>query len=317
MISVIVPALNESRILRQCLTALRSQSLPADQFEIVVVDNGSADNTVEIAREFTDRVYTFPGISLGKLRNSGAKLAKGNVLAFIDADCLANEHWLQGARDALAEGGVGVGNKYDRPDDARWIEALWLGDVPPGRVQTSELWSGNLVVDRASFEACGGFDEVLVSCEDVELSIALARRGQLYFDDRVRVVHVGGPGTLLEFAKQQLWHGFEEWPIFRRGIKRDTFVPTLMCVLGYVTLMCAILFPAPIDWAAFIFGVTIIVGATLWRVRIQLHSHRQASLRTFVRLCVLNVVSLSARALAVVLRALRRHWSGREKSIIP
>ncbi|MEO7360453.1 MAG: glycosyltransferase [Gemmatimonadaceae bacterium] len=315
MISVIVPARNESKIIRQCLSALRAQSLPADQFEIVVVDNGSTDDTVEIAQQFTDRVYSFPGVAVGKLRNSGAKLAQGDVLAFIDADCLASEHWLEGARDGLADGGVAVGNKYDRPADTRWIEALWLGSVSPGRLQTQELWSGNLVVDRASFDACGGFDETLVSYEDVYLSAGLAVRGELYFDDRVRVVHVGGPATLMEFASQQLWHGFEEWTLFARGIKRDTFVPTMMCLVGYALLIFAAFFPTPASWGAFALGIMLIAGASLWRLRIHLYSHPQASWRTVMRLALLNFVSLSARALAVVIRAFRLDWSGRKKSV--
>lgn len=303
--------------MRQCLGALQSQTLSADEFEIVVADNGSTDDTVSIAREFTSHVHTFPRVTVGALRNSGAAAARGDILAFIDADCIAHPGWLEGARTALVEGGVAVGNKYDRPAGDGWIEALWLGDVPPGRVRTQELWAGNLVLPRANFVECGGFDETLVSYEDVWLADALARRGPLYFDDRVRVTHIGGPRTLAAFARQQLWHGFEEWTLYRRGMTRDTLVPTLVCLAGYVLLPCAALFKPPGTWGVFVLGVAAILGASLWRVQIQRPSHPSPSWRTVWRLLVLNVVSLSARALAVVLRALHLHWSGRVKAAPP
>ena len=315
MISVIVPTLNESRSIRDCLTALRAQSIAADDFEIVIVDNGSRDDTVEIAREFSDRVYSFPGVTVGALRNQGAKLARGEVLAFIDADCVASRTWLEGASAALAEGGVAVGNKYDRPDDRRWIEALWLGAAVQGRVATEELWSGNLVVRRAEFLASGGFDETLVSYEDVALSRALGKRGPLYMDGRVRVVHTGGPKSLLEFARQQLWHGFEEWTLFRRGIKRDTFVPTVACIAGYGLILLSLFFASPARLALAAAGALLVLGATAWRLARHLRSFDRPGFRTVLRLGVLNVVSLTSKAAAVVIRACGLHWSGRRKTV--
>lgn len=316
VISVIVPTLNESRIIRQCLTALQLQSMPADQFEILVVDNGSHDNTVEIARNFTERVYSFPGVTVGHLRNNGAKLARGSMLAFIDADCIASRSWLEGAMAAFSDGGVAVGNKYDRPTDAGWIEGLWLGDVAPGRSQTQELWSGNLIVGRETFLACGGFDEVLVSYEDIDLSHALLKRGCLYLDDRVRVVHSGGPKTLAEFARQQLWHGFEEWTVFRRGIKRDTFVPTMVCIVAYGLMILALVLPTPTNWGALALGVVLVLSAAIWRLMLQLRSYREPRWRTVMQLGILNVICLSSKALAVVIRFCNRQWAGRRKTVI-
>lgn len=317
MISVIVPTLNESRGIRLCLAALRAQSIPSEAFEVLVVDNGSSDDTVAIAHEFTERLHTFPGVSLGELRNQGAKMARGAQLAFIDADCIASAAWLEGALDALAEGGVAVGNKYDRPADDRWIEALWLGAAVQGRALTQELWTGNLVVKRDAFFACGGFDESLVSYEDVALSISLAKLGPMYFDGRVRVIHTGGPKSLREFAVQQLWHGFEEWTLFRRGIKRDTLMPTMVCVVGYALMLLALLVPIPARLSTIAVGALVIIGASAWRIARHLRSYDKPGTRDVLRLCLLNFVCLTARALAVVIRASGLHWSGRRKTVQP
>ena len=315
MISVIIPTLNASRSIRDCLDALRAQSIGPDEFELLVVDNGSRDDTVLIAKEFTEHVTSCPDVAVGKLRNEGAKLAGGSILAFIDADCIASPGWLEGARAALAEGGVAVGNKYDRPVDTRWIEALWLGDVTPGRHRTSELWSGNLVVGRDVFLACGGFDETLVSYEDVDLSRALAQRGPLFFDDRVRVVHTGGPWSLTDFARQQLWHGFEEWTVYRRGIVRDTFAPTIACLVGYSLMLLALLLPATSRTYVLAIGAGLVLAATARRLILHLRCDRSPGVRTVLRLGVLNFICLSSKAAAIVLRACTLHWSGRQKTV--
>ncbi len=314
LISVIVPARNESDGIRECLSALRSQSLPADQYELLVIDNGSADDTAAIAREFTRHVHSLPGITVGALRNRGAALARGDVLAFIDADCVASPTWLAGACAALAEGGVAVGNTYDRPavsDGSDWIEALWFGDVRPGRHHTHELWSGNLIVGKADFQACGGFDERLVSYEDVALSRSLGHRGMLYLDDRVRVTHVGGPKTVAEFARQQLWHGFEEWTAFRLGIKRETFLPTMIFIIAIAAVLASIFLPAAAASIALGSGIAAIALVTLRRVFLQLRSFKHPSVTTVVRLVALNFIFLSVKSIAVALRACNLHWSGR------
>ena len=331
VISVIVPALNESTGIARCLTALQRQSMPAHQFEILVMDNGSTDGTVDIARQFTPHVHTFPGVAIGALRNEGARLARGSVLAFIDADCVASRTWLEGAVAALADGGAAVGNKYDLPPDGGWIEAAWLGGVAPGRWQAHELWTGNLIVARETFLACGGFDETLVSYEDVALSHALRSKGPLFCDDRVRVTHVGGPRTLLEFARQQLWHGFEEWTVFGRGIARDSFAPALVCLVGYLLVPVGVLVEllVPVDALVDLrvaavgvaavsvaaVGLTLVIAASLWHLARQLRGIRSRSPGAVIGLAVLNVVSISARGAAIAIRALGLQWSGRRKTI--
>ncbi len=310
MISVIVPAFNESAGIAQCLASLAAQRLPADAFEVIVVDNGSSDDTVALARRFTPHILTIPGVTVATLRNRGIAHARGEVLAFLDADCRAAPDWLSGARAALAEGGVAVGNVYDLPADAGWIETLWFGGVAPGRWQTGELWSGNLVALRTDVDACGGFDESLVSSEDIVLTHALAQRGPLFCDPRVRVTHLGGPRNLLEFARQQLWHGFEEWTLYRRGIHRSTFAPTMAMLAGYVVAAVGVVVLALRPVAVLMLG-----GSVIWFLVPLLRQRRPVSLSRTVRLGVLTAVSLSLRAASTVIRLVGLHWSGRRKRI--
>src|SRR5688572_20828628 len=88
--SLILPTYNEERFIRQCLDGIRAQRIAADRVEIVVVDNGSTDRTVAICREYTDRILSHPELRVGAMRNQGARSATGQVLAFVDADCVAD-----------------------------------------------------------------------------------------------------------------------------------------------------------------------------------------------------------------------------------
>lgn len=316
MISVIIPARNEAARIGQCLASLTAQSLAADAYEVLVVDNGSDDDTAAIAARSGAQVILMPNGTVSALRNRAAQIARGSVLAFIDADCVAAPNWLAGGVAALADGGVAVGNLYDLPSDASWIEELWCGVVTPKRWRTQELWSGNLIVPRAAFELARGFDESLVSSEDVVLSHALCRQGPLFCDERVRVTHIGGPRNLRAFARQQLWHGFEALTLFRYGISRGTFGPTVAVAIAYGVLLAALITPVPNRLATFGGGVGLLLAAAIWHSVRQLLSATDRSVKRFGQFIVLNVVALTAQATAMVLRAVGLRWSGRPKSAV-
>ena len=92
-ISIIIPALNEEKMIGRCLESLTQLAFAHDRFEVLIVDNGSRDRTLAIAESFKDRlnlkILQQAGVRISALRNLGARAASGNTLAFLDADCLA------------------------------------------------------------------------------------------------------------------------------------------------------------------------------------------------------------------------------------
>src|SRR5262245_12998719 len=95
--SIVIPAKNEEANIGRCLDSISQVEWDAGHYEVIVVDNGSTDRTAEIARQKGAKVFVRPELTISGLRNFGAAMGAGKVLAFIDADCTVDRHWLREA----------------------------------------------------------------------------------------------------------------------------------------------------------------------------------------------------------------------------
>src|SRR5688572_22754402 len=101
-VSVIIPVLNDGDRLHRCLAALEEQTYPGDRFEVIVVDNGSKHDPAEIVAEFPHaKLAREAKPSSYAARNVGIALAKGDILAFTDSDCVPTKQWLEAGVAAL------------------------------------------------------------------------------------------------------------------------------------------------------------------------------------------------------------------------
>ncbi|GAF90754.1 unnamed protein product, partial [marine sediment metagenome] len=96
-ITVIIPAKNEENYIDKCIEGIKAIDFNKNQMEIIVVDNGSKDRTINIASNSGAKVIEVQDVTIGELRNYGAKVAKGEILAFLDADCIPHKKWLKNA----------------------------------------------------------------------------------------------------------------------------------------------------------------------------------------------------------------------------
>jgi glycosyltransferase involved in cell wall biosynthesis len=190
-ISVIVPTLNEEKYLPRCLRSLANQASDRS-LEILVVDGGSTDQTVQIAKKYADKVFVKANAPVGAARNLGAKAATGDILAFIDADTIANPEWLTSIAEAFrreprAVGLTGPTLPYDgRPSD--WITyRLWT--IYFQRLllylEMPHVIGFNCAYRRAPFLSVGGFDEDSVMSEDIKLAHKIRRYGKIRFEKRM------------------------------------------------------------------------------------------------------------------------------------
>ncbi len=211
--SVVIPVYNALSSIRDCLESLAAAMQVFPNTELIVVDNGSTDGTYEwLVSHWGDRarVLKVPDVTISTLRNYGARLAKGEYLCFIDSDCVVTPNYFVSAAEVLDTKGVSVtGSRHVLPGNACWIERAWYrlhAEANDGIV--SYLPSGNLIVRRDAFFQTGGFNESLITGEDVDLCRRLTGEGtQVYQAHAVAAIHLGNPKSVRGFFRREVWHG--------------------------------------------------------------------------------------------------------------
>ena len=246
MVSIIIPALNEEKMIGRCLESLALMDFPRDRFEVILVDNGSTDRTLDIARAFQDRlnlrVLEKTSVRISALRNLGAREAHGAILAFLDADCLAPKDWVERIAALTPADSAGVlGAHYLLPEESSWVGRTWhryheaeeSGDI-------SHVPAGDLIMRREEFLRLNGFDESIQTNEDYELCERVRAAGMtVRAFPQIGVVHLGTAQSLGVFFRKQAWHGTHVVKVFLRNItgshnrKAVLFAGyTLLCLLG-------------------------------------------------------------------------------------
>lgn len=196
-VSVIIPAYNAAATLRAQLDALAAQ-VGAPPFEVLVSDNGSRDATAAIAREYS----ALPTVTVvdssarrgpSAARNTGAAQARGSLLAFCDADDVVTAGWLAGMRRALETADAVAGAfEHRHLNSERAAAVSWNTDIPIRLASRPGLPAGassNLAIRAHVFDALGGFDEALATCEDIDLCWRLQDAGYSMAFAHDAVVH--------------------------------------------------------------------------------------------------------------------------------
>lgn len=221
-VSIIIPALNEERHIAKCLHAISALDKTGLEVETIVVDNGSTDSTVEIARAHGALVLVKPGVNVSAVRNHGVEHSRGDLLAFVDADCTVSKDWLKNAlRTFASESADAVGSCHLIPEEAGWIGRI-AELVQSKRVGSDVKYipSGNMLVKRRCFELIGGFMPSLETSEDVDFCSRLRRHGyKIFLDPKISAVHLGAPMGVREMFRREMWHGKTMFPVFLSDLR--------------------------------------------------------------------------------------------------
>ncbi len=223
-ISVIIPAYNEEKYIEKTLKSI--QKLDRKPDELIVVDSGSTDKTVKIARSLGAEILAVKQRGIGLARNSGLKKAKGDIVAFTDADTVVPKDWLTKIEETLADPKVvGVYGIFTVPDGELLYRlhiaytGAWLNRIyylfgilmAPGQ---------NMAFKRKVGIAAGGFPEDFIIAEDIEMMSRLKKKGKVIFRQDLVVVSSGRRGK--EGAPQLLARSFKfmfYYVFFKKGNK--------------------------------------------------------------------------------------------------
>jgi glycosyltransferase involved in cell wall biosynthesis len=195
-VSVVVPAYNNRATIGRCIESLLAQESPAKGYEVIVIDNNSSDNTHLIVRQYPvrlgfERVLQSPAAA----RTRGIEMARGPILAFIDADCVAGPTWLINLTTPFLDPAVGVvgGPIVPQEPDTGLVEAFLAAAKtydprPHGTAEPIGFPTGNVAYRRAALECVGPFDAAMPWGEDIDLAWRVQAIGGfkgVYMDDAV------------------------------------------------------------------------------------------------------------------------------------
>ena len=191
-VSIIIPAYNAARILPRCLDALERQTLSRASYEIIVVDDGSQDETVAIANERGARVLQIEHSGAAAARNAGVEIAHAPIVVFTDADCEPAPDFLERIIEPLADpavsGARGVYRSRQKKLIARFVQLEYEEryqriahfDEKFGSINAMD--TSYAAYRRQAFLEAGGFDTRFASAagEDHELSFRMAEAGHVF-----------------------------------------------------------------------------------------------------------------------------------------
>lgn len=265
-VSVIVPVRNESRSIRETLTSLLSQDFPADQFEVIVSDGFSTDDTVPIVRELQRQhanlklVYN-PKRWSSAGRNLGLRQMRGQVAVIVDGHChVPDRNYLRNVVTAFAESGadsLGRPQPLDAPNPTPFQAAVSvarssrLGHNPESDIFSDEAkfvppQSTAVAYRRSVFDTIGLFDEQFDACEDVEFNQRVHDAAlTCFFAPTIKIVY-DPRMTLGGLFKQLGRYGAGRARLAAkhpRSLSVPALVPPLWCVWLVVGAVLACLHP--------------------------------------------------------------------------
>jgi glycosyltransferase involved in cell wall biosynthesis len=245
-LSIVICTYNRANLLLDCLNSLAPQSAQSEQYEVIIVDNNSKDQTLEVARSFTEQ---YPNIryvkednqGLSYARNRGRREARGEYIAYVDDDCRIPDQWVATADKIIRHIYPGVfGGPYYAFYDTR--KPIWFKDTygshdhggqPRFLSDREYLDGGNVCFRRTILESLGGFDPNLgMKGEEVAYGeeTALLRRMRatmpkelVYYDPSLYVYHrVDAKKMVLSGIMQQRFAGGRcSYLLFREDRPRE------------------------------------------------------------------------------------------------
>ncbi|MGH7062702.1 MAG: glycosyltransferase [Stellaceae bacterium] len=222
-VSVVVCAYNAERTMEQCLASLATLSYP--DYEVVVVNDGSRDRTLEIAESFGYcRIISQPNRGLSVARNVGAEAATGEIVAYTDSDCVADPDWLTYLVAKMEASGLAAcgGPNFPPPEDSLVPAAVAVSPGGPTHVligdETAEHIAGcNMAFRREALLRLGGFDPVYRAAgDDVDICWRFQDAGYAIGFSPAAVVWHFRRNTVAAYCRQQQGYGKAEALVYAK-----------------------------------------------------------------------------------------------------
>ncbi|MFC2162161.1 glycosyltransferase [Candidatus Altiarchaeota archaeon] len=251
-VSIVVPTFNRRVLLARCLEALGNLDYPDDMYEVIVVNDGSTDDTRDYL-EAHDRDFGFKlivvsqeNLGISSARNNGIRHASGDIIAITDDDCIPEKDWLKLIAGGFTDYHVGGAGGTVQHDDPATMVQRYIEDT--GLLSQEKFSSMNFLLAGSSayrkkiMKGAGGYDEYLKSCEDVDMSIQAQLKGFKLRYIPEAVVHHEHPATWTHLFRQQYRNSIGFAQLHKKYVK--DFNPGYnILILSYRILFKAVTIP--------------------------------------------------------------------------
>lgn len=268
-LTFIIPAFNEENYIGNLLASI-CQNITDINYEIIVINNGSTDNTTKIAKRHTENVFNIERSYVSYARNFGANKAKGEILAFLDADIRITPEWQQtliSIKDEVSEGRIITGTRVSVRENPSYIEKNWF--LPLSQKETNYINSGNVILSKKTFSLIGGFNTGLETGEDVELCTRARKYNVTISPNKgFKVFHDAFPTTLKKFIQREIWHGkgdYKNLSIFTSS--KVALIATFVALLHYAIVLSILYryYEAALHLLTFVFIIVFIISINIFR----------------------------------------------------
>ncbi len=254
-VSVIIPTYNAADRLRECLQALEKQNFPREQYEIIVVDDGSTDATALIIKNYYVRYYYQMNKGPAAARNKGVKMAIGNIILFTDSDCIPDNNWIKEMVSSFQSPEIaGVKGTYKTAQRALWARFAQIEFIERYKLLLKNKYIDMIDTYSAGYRknlflSMGGFDTSfpVPNNEDTDLSYRMSLNGyKMVFNPDAIVWHTGHPDTTMKYVKLKFWRGYWRMVVYQRysaKIIKDSYTPQalkLQILFAFISIPCLI-----------------------------------------------------------------------------
>lgn len=322
-VSIIVPAYNAQKTIQRCISSLSSLDFPKDQYEIIVVDNNSTDKTAEIIKSFSHVKY-FKETTQGRsyTRNTGARNARGHIVAFIDSDVFLDAGWLKHLYAKFEKESIGGGQGRVIPSDDDGQASLNSFRIRQQDESTDKtniilrlkyfespmVNSAACIYRKEAFDLVGGFDVLLERHEDIDLAkrVCLAGYDLVAVMEAKAFVEYHGEGWWSYFVRSYS-EGYTKQSYNTKWIQYYSSNPTIGVsapVPGLLNPEMPVGKPVkkPIDYSA--------LKANMWLVREEIVYNVLRSVVRFDTYYFLKAINSSFKSVGRAWGIIKNHYPG-------
>ncbi len=289
-ISFVIPAFNEAQYIDDCIRSIVSVCNDRISYELIVVDNGSTDNTAKLAKMHTEHVYTIGRSSVSMARNFGASKAQNEIIAFIDGDVVITDIWgetlIQHYAGLIQQQDFVTGSPCSVPSDGTWIEKNWFS-----RLTDQYLGGANLLTSKKVFDELSGFDETLKTGEDYDFCLRAIRQ-KIHFlkNSNFKAIHLGFPKNLRSFLRREYWHGEGDFKSFAR------FGTSLVAQISLLYVVCQLFILVAVACQQYLLAVSVLVLLVSMNFSITFKRCHGGNVKSLILNSWLNYLYFCARA---------------------